>query len=144
MSSRNHLARVLTWVGRLIALTVTVGLFVFYVVGTIDTVKAQGLQQALGKTGLILVAFTVLVIVGCIVSWWWLLPAGILLIFYLFFGISSGLVAVYDFGAPFQWFDFYSMPAIVCLISGVLFLVSWWLSKKPSREILPPATTLRQ
>jgi hypothetical protein len=140
--SKTRVAKVLTWVGRIIALSVTVGLFIFYVIGTIDAVKTEGLQQALGKSGLILVAFIVLVLVGCVVSWWWLLPAGILLISaYLFFGISSGLVAVYDYGAPFQWFDFYSMPAIVCLVSGVLFLVSWWITRKPNPSALPPSQT---
>jgi hypothetical protein len=135
MSTINNerLTKGLRWAGKIIALPVATFFFVFMIGEFISSVTTEGLQHAISITGILGCVTTVIALVGCIISWWWLLPAGILLIFaYLFGAISSGLVAVYHVGLfnLSQWSDFWTIPGILYLISGVLFLVSWCISKK--------------
>jgi hypothetical protein len=129
------LAKLLKWAGRIIALAVAIIFLVFLVAEFVDSMTNGGLQHAISVTGILTVVTTVLALIGSIISWWWLLPAGVLLIFaYLFGGISSGLVAVYHVGVfnLSQWSDFWTIPGILYLIAGVLFLISWCISKKRS------------
>jgi hypothetical protein len=79
-------------------------------------------------------------LVGCFVSWWqgWL--AGVLLIFswltFLGFVIPRIIIGYY--------YQYQSMQADLALSStllaaGVLFLLSWWISKKTGPPALPPS-----
>ena len=143
-SSRNRLAKGLRWAARIITLPLTAFLFVVMIGEFIDSVKTEGLQHAMEIGGLLGGVAIVLALVGCIISWWWLFPAGALLIFaYLFGAVSSGLVAVYHVGYFHwsQWGDFWTMPSILYLVSGVLFLVSRRISKKTSPPAVPPSLT---
>jgi hypothetical protein len=127
------LAKWLRWAGRIIALPVATFFLVFVIGEFIDSLTMEGLRQATEMGGFlggvtIAIAFT-----GCIISFWWLLPAGILLIFaYVFGAISSGLVAVYhvDFFTWNQFRDFWTLPGIIYLVAGVLFLWSRRLSRQ--------------
>jgi len=131
--NNKRLTKGMRWTGRIIALPLAAFLFVFMIGEFIDSVKTEGLQHAMQIGGLLGGMTIMLALVGCIISWWWLLPAGVLLIFaYLFGAISSGLVAVYHVGV-FRWGQFgdlWSIPGIIYLVAGVLFLLSWWLTRK--------------
>jgi hypothetical protein len=128
------LAKATRWAGRIISVPVATFFMVFGIGYFFDSLSTEGWQSAIGNIYDFLgVVGTVLTLVGIIISWWWLLPAGILLIFAYFLGaISSGLGAVYHVGY-FHWTqlrDFWGIPGIIYLITGVLFILSWWLSRK--------------
>jgi hypothetical protein len=132
-AGRTRLAKGLRWAGRIIALPVATFFLVFMIGEFVDSLTTEGLRAATDMSGLfqgvtILIAFT-----GGIISFWWLLPAGILLIFaYVFGAVSSGLVAVYhvDFFTWNQFRDFWTIPGIIYLVAGVLFLWSRRLSRQ--------------
>ena len=135
------LAKTMRWAGRIISLPISVFFLVFGLGYFIDTLTTQGWQSAINSAigniyDILGVIATVLTLVGIIISWWWLLPAGILLIFaYLLGATSSVLGAVYHVGY-FNWSQFrviWTIPGIIYVISGILFLLSWWLAKSKSR-----------
>lgn len=113
--------------------------FVFLVGEFIDTVATEGLQRVFQVGGLLGGVTIVLVLAGCVISWWRLLPAGSLLIFaYFYEAVSSGLVALY-YGGRFQPRDFWSVLGLIYLVSGALFLCSWWLTRKAVPSAPPPS-----
>jgi hypothetical protein len=130
------------WAGRIIALPLATFFFVFSIGDFIDTLTSEGLRHAMNIGGLLGVVTIIIIVVGCVISWWWLLPAGAILIFaYLFGAISSGLVAVYHVGY-FHWSqfrDFWSIPGILYLIAGMLFILSWRLDRKVIVSTSPPS-----
>jgi hypothetical protein len=109
----------------------------------INTVSTEGLQSAMNISGLIGGLITIIALIGSIISFWLLLPAGALLLFAYVFGvISSALFAVYHVGY-FHWSqlrDFWTIPGILYLISGILFIISWRIAKKTNHPKLPPST----
>ena len=136
--SNKRLAKGMRWAGRIIALPVATFFFVFAIGEFIDTVATQGWQQAMNVAGLLGGAAIIIALVGCIISFWWLLPAGVILIFaYLFGAISSGLVAVYHVGYSHwsQFRDFWSIPNILYLVAGLLFVISWRLNRKNTNQV---------
>ena len=143
-ATKQRLAKGMRWAGRMIALPLATFFFVFMIGEFIDSVTTEGLQHAMNIGGLLGGVTIILTLVGCIISWWWLLPAGAILIFaYLFGAISSGLSAVYHVGF-FNWSqfrDFWSIPGIIYLIAGVLFILSWWLTRKSITTAPPPSQT---
>jgi hypothetical protein len=132
------LAKALRWSGRIISLPIAVFFLVFGLGYFIDTLTTQGWQSAINSAigniyDILGVIATVITLVGIIISWWWLLPAGILLIFaYLLGAISSGFGAAYHVGyfnvSQFQ--ALWSITNIIYLIAAVLFILSWWLNRK--------------
>ena len=126
------------WAGRIISLPVAALFLIFGLGYFIDTLTTQVWQSAIGSAvgniyDILGVVATVLTLVGIIISWWWLLPAGALIIFsYLLAAINSGLTAVSHTGMLHwsQWADFWSVPGIIYLVAGILFILSWWLTKK--------------
>jgi hypothetical protein len=127
-------AKVLRWIGRIIALPVMIFFLVFGLGYFIDTLTTEGLHNAIGGVDDLLGAIiTLLALVGVIISWWWLLPAGILLIFaYLLGGLNSGMSAAHHVGF-YNWSqfrDFWTVPGIMYLIAGILFIISCWFSKR--------------
>ena len=135
---RATLAKDLRWAGRIISLSVVLFFFIFGLGYFIDTLTTEGLQQALGGMDNILgIVSMVLALVGVIISWRWLLPAGILLIFaYLLGAISSGVSAMSRIGYfnLSQFRDFWTIPGIIYLVAGVLFILSWWLTRKTVKK----------
>ena len=148
MSATNkRLAKAVRWAGRIISLPIAIFFLVFGLGYFIDTLTTQGWQSAISSAigniyDLLGIVATVFTLVGITISWWWLLPAGILLIFaHLLGAISSGLGAVYHVGY-FHWSqfrDFWSIPGILNLIAGVLFILSWWLYRKVNTS--PPSSS---
>ena len=132
-AGKKRLAKWLRWVGRIIALPVATFFFVFMIGEFIDILTAEGWRHATDMAGVFGGVTITVAFIGCIISFWWLLPAGILLIFaYVFGAVSSGLVAVYhvDFFTWNQFRDFWTLPGIIYLVAGVLFLWSRQLTKK--------------
>ncbi len=127
------LAKSLRWAGRIIVLPVAVFFLTFAIGELIDTVSSQGVQQAYNFGGIVGGITILIAFVGGLISFWWLFPAGVLLIFaYLFGGISSVAVAVYHVGEFHfrQFSDFWTIPNILYLVAGILFLVSMRISRK--------------
>jgi hypothetical protein len=145
MSENNkRLAKVMRLLGRILSLPVATFFFVFTIGEFIDTVSTEGLQQAMNVSGLRMGVTIIIALVGNIISFWWLLPAGAILIFaYLFGVISSGLVAVYHVGSFHlnQFHGFWTIPDILYLIAGVLFILSWLLTRKAITTAPPPSLT---
>ena len=119
---QQRLAKRIRWAARIIGL-LAAAFFLVFLIGEI--VIFMAMQQEMGLIRGVLNAMLVIVAVaGCIVSWWRQWLAGILLILTSFALVISG-IAVYGFtivllfGSPF-------------LVAGVLFLLSWWLSRKTS------------
>jgi len=81
--------------------------------------------RELGVGDILVLVSLGIALVGCIVSWWreWL--AGILLVL-TSFALSSGLAL------PWTWFWWWL--GLLFLIAGVLFLLSWWLTRKASLQ----------
>ena len=132
------LAKTMRWAGRIISLPVAVFFLAFGLGYFIDTLTTQGWRSAISSAAgniydILGVVAMVLALVGIIISWWWLLPAGILLILaYLLGAISSGFGAAYHVGY-FNWSQFqalWSITNIIYLSAAVLFIISWQLSRK--------------
>ena len=141
---RERFAEAVKWVARIIALPFAIFFFVFGVGDFVNIVTNEGLQHAINIGGLLGGVTIILALAGCIISWWWLLPAGVLLILaYLFGAISSGLVAVYHVGYfnLGQFRDFWSIPGIIYLVSGALLILSWRLTRKLITSARPPSET---
>ena len=75
----------------------------------------------------------IIALVGCIISWWRVLPAGILLILA---GVALPVIVRLpaSFRTPTTPHETPIIMALVAgspfLVAGVLFLLSWWLSRK--------------
>ena len=115
---RRGLAVRTAWAARIIALATVAFFLFFFLAKDILGVMTEGISEVLVAVGL----------VSCILSWWrgWL--AGVLLILISFpLSVSFG---VSEIGNPiFVLWAAVSLP-LFFLISGVLFISSWWLSGK--------------
>ena len=97
-------------------------------------------SEMLRRLILIAVVFTALLMLGCLYyTWWRLRLAGILLILAAI-GLDVAMIpepqegmSRFLAGAGFGFLPF--------LVVGVLFLLSLWLSRKPSPSALPPSPT---
>jgi hypothetical protein len=88
----------------------------------------------------ILFAPVLIALAGLVLSWWWLLLAGIILVFaYLLWGVRPFLYMPFageiNLPADPNWGEvllsgFTSSIGIPYLISGILFIISWWLPKR--------------
>ena len=112
--------------------------FIFGLGYFIESLATDGLQNAIhGLASNVYdalgVVSTLLALAGVVISWWWLLPAGIFLIFAYFLGAASGVLSAVSHAGYFDWSQLlaiWSMPGIAYPIAGILFLASWWFSKK--------------
>ena len=101
---------------------------------------SEGFGTILTLQGSILGLSMVTGLAGCIISWWRLRLAGILLIVAVI-GLDVAMIPEHRegmsrflAGAGFGFLPF--------LTVGMLFLLSWWLSRKTSPPALPPSPTL--
>ena len=136
-------AKAMRWTGRILSLPIALFFLVFGLGYFFDTLTTQGWQSAISSAigniyDLLGIVATVLTLVGIIISWWWLLPAGILIIFAYFLGATSdGLGAAYHVGY-FHWSQFqafWSITNIIYLVAAILFIMSWRLSKKNANQV---------
>jgi hypothetical protein len=140
-TSQQRLAKGLRWAARIIALPVAAfGSMMAFGEG-IYSVLTEGfgpINSALTWGGLLIVLSMVTALAGCIISWWRLRLAGILLVLTFFELITAGVLA----GGPVDLPQRFSPSVILTnmgwpsimgspfLVAGVLFLLSWWLSRK--------------
>ena len=142
-TSENRLAKGIRWaariVGGILAVVAVAMLYGPFNRGEVELTEIEGYKAiVIYLQDVFMWLSAIVAVVGYIVSWWRALPAGILLVlaglavvvnFFLpasfrtpwsqgepEFGVSFGFLLV---GSPF-------------LVAGVLFLSSWWLSRKTS------------
>ena len=131
-TTRRRLAKGMRWAARIIGLAGTA----FYLLCWFAAWSFSD-SLILSSAGVIFSSATlVIALAGCIISWWRLRLAGVLLI-----ATSLGLV----FNPLFirlSWTGYYYIRDYLMfgsplLIAGVLFLLSWWLSRKTSSPAPP-------
>jgi hypothetical protein len=134
MINGNAISKGFKWTGRIISLPVTALVFLFSLEETIHAARVEGFSDVIGTGAFGGLLFMVLVLFGGGISWWRLLPAGIILILaYFFFGISLGLTALRHAG-EFQFLGFRDILGVISLISGLLFIISWLFSRRRRSE----------
>lgn len=141
---RQRLAKGMRWAARIIGLPVTF----FGLMMAVGEGVQSSLTEGFGPINLAFLggSFIVLSMViagaGCIISWWRVRLAGILLVLTLFGLITAGILA----GGPIDYPERFSLSFILAnirqasimgspfLVAGVLFLLSWWLTRKTSLQ----------
>jgi len=127
MYGKQGLAKGLRWAARVIGLYMTLSLLFSSVLA--------GFKEGFGELEYSMTFVTVIPLAGCIISWWRQRLAGALLIL-TWAAIGVLLVTT---GKPIL--DAFLNESLIFIIVGVLFLVSWWLSRKTSPSALPPSPT---
>lgn len=112
------------WAARIIGLYMTLSLL-FSMVLTgfkegFGELQDYSMAFVIGMTFVIVIA-----LVGCIISWWRQWLAGALLILTW---VAIGVVLYVTTGTPIL--DAFLNESLIFLVAGVLFLLSWWLSRK--------------
>ena len=142
MSTTNErVAKGMRWAARIVGLPVTLfGAMMAFGEG-IQSIQTEGfgpINSALAWGGLFIVLSMVIALVGCVISWWKVRIAGILLVLTFLCLIVAGILA----GGPVDLPARFSLSVILMnmrpasimgspfLIAGVLFLISWRLSQK--------------
>ncbi len=129
-TNRQRLAKGMRWAARVIGL-LTAAFSLMFLIG--DTIVRTAMQQG-GFIEDVLTAMPVVVAVaGCIVSWWRQRLAGTLLVL-ASFALSSLGSRYYGFRGLVSGFPY--------LVAGVLFLLSWWLSRKTGSSVAPSTPKL--
>ena len=134
-TNKNRLAKIIRRAARIVGLVIAV-LGLLFGSGEAGThiTEIEGFKVI----GLYLQSFlmgssAIIALVGCIISWWRVLPAGILLIL-----AGVALPVIVRLPASFRTPTTpHETPIIMALVAGspfffagVLFLLSWWLSRK--------------
>jgi hypothetical protein len=140
-TKRYRLAKGLRWAARIIGLPATLFGAMMAIGEGIQSLLTEGfgpINSPLTWGGSLIVLSMVVALAGCIVSWWRLRLAGILLVLTFIGLITAGILA----GGPVDLPERFSLPLILAnmgrasimgspfLIAGVLFLVSWCLSRQ--------------
>ncbi len=122
-AGKQRLVKQVRWAGRIICLIITVFGGVMLVGEAISEFLAQGFGTASIDGGL-LALIGIVALAGCIMSWRRDLPAGILLVI-----TSAGLGMHIGIFAGRNHFLVWSMLGLPYLISGVLLLYAWRVSR---------------
>jgi hypothetical protein len=123
-TTKQHLlVKVVKWVARVIGLGETELLLFGVLAGWSFNPPSSSVEVILAP------ATVAIALAGCIVSWWRVRLAGILLIVTSFGVLINPLFIRPVVDGHFFILD-YLMFASPLLVSGVLFLLSWWLSRK--------------
>jgi hypothetical protein len=140
VANQPGLAKGLRVAGRVIGLAVTVFGLMMAVGEGIQSLLTQGFGpiNLVFFGGFFIVLSMVIALAGCVLSWWRLRPAGILLVLTFIGLITAGILA----GGPVDYPERFSLSFILrnimwastmgssFLVAGVLFLVSWGLSRR--------------
>ena len=139
-TKQQRLAKGMRWAARIIGIPVTA----FGAMMAIGEGVQSVLTEGFGPVNLVFFGGSFIVLsmmsalAGCIISWWRVRLAGILLILTFLELITAGILAGGSVDLP----ERFSLPFILAnimqasimgspfLIAGVLFLISWWLSRK--------------
>ena len=119
---RYRLAKWSRWVGRTIALIESVFFLIFLIAGAI----ADG-EEPIGAAGVFLLLLQVIAFDACILSWYRLRRAGVLLC-----AASIGLGIHIGVCAGHNHFFAWLMVGLPYLVAGLLLLYSWRLSRDTS------------
>ena len=139
-TKQQRLAKGMRWAARIIGIPVTAFGAMMAIGEGVQSVLAEGFGPVnlvfFGGSFIVLSMMSALA--GCIISWWRVRLAGILLILTFLELITAGILAGGSVDLP----ERFSLPFILAnimqasimgspfLIAGVLFLISWWLSRK--------------
>ncbi len=133
-TNKNRLAKRIRRAARIVGLVAAVLGLILLIDQSIDLTEIEGFKViVLYLQGFLMGLSAIIVLVGYIISWWRMLPAGILLIL-----AGVALPVIVRLPASFRTPSTpCETPIIMALISGspflvagVLFLLSWWLSRK--------------
>ena len=140
-TKRYRIAKGLRIAARVIAVPVTLFGAMMAIGEGIQSVLTEGfgpINSLLTWGGLFIVLSMLVALAGCIISWWRVRLAGILLVLTFIVLNIAGILA----GGPVDLPERFSLPVILTnmgwasimgspfLVAGVLFLVSWYLSRK--------------
>jgi hypothetical protein len=138
-TTKQRAAKGMRWAARIIGLPVTVFGFMMAIGEGVQSIQTEGFGPInLTFFGGAFIALSMMAaMAGCIISWWRLRVAGVLLVATFFGLIIAGILA----GGPADYPDRFSLSNILSnagqasimgslfLIAGVLLLLSWRLSR---------------
>ncbi len=124
--NRQNVAKGMTWAARVIVLGATAFLLLAWLLQMV-------FRAALWASDILYLVYLGIALAGCIVSWWRQWLAGTLLVL-ASFALSSLGSRYYGFRGLVSGFPY--------LVAGVLFLLSWWLSRKTGSSVAPSTPKL--
>ena len=146
-TKQQRLAKGMRWAARIIGIPVTAFGAMMAIGEGVQSVLAEGFGpiNLVFLGGLFIVLSMVIALAGCILSWWRVRLAGILLVLTFFGLITAGILA----GGPVDYPERFSLSFILAnigqasimgspfLVAGVLLLVSVWLSRNTGSSVPP-------
>ena len=133
-TNKNRLAKGMKWAARVIVL------------GAVGFLLLAWLLQMMWRTkiwpsDILYLVYLGIALAGCIVSWWRQWLAGMFLVLVSFaLGSYLGLSSPWGVAVLAVWSPGSGLPFFV---TGVLFLLSWWLTKKTNSLLTPSSQTSR-
>ena len=129
---KNRIAKWMTRIARVIVLGAIIFLLIAWLLQMVWRPK-------IWESDILYLVYLGIALIGCIASWWRQWLAGILLVLVSFvFGSYLGLSSPWGLAVLVTWSPEFGLPFFV---AGMLFLSSWWFSKKTSPSALPPSPT---
>ena len=125
-TSRQCLAKWMTWAARVIVLGTTAFLLLAWLLQMVW-------RTVLWASDILYLIYLGIALAGCIVSWWRQRLAGtLLLLVSLVLGSSLGLLSPWGTAVLIAWTWWLGLPF---LIAGILVILSWWISRKNSSPL---------
>jgi len=121
-------AKVMRWTGRVIGLIASIGwLLIMTASATHDITTDNGLELSGSDVvqGALIAVIAIIALAGCIFSFWRLRFSVLFLVI-----ASAGMGIHIAFNAGRNHFFAWSVSGLPFLIAGVLFLGSWWVSRR--------------
>ena len=120
-------AKVMRWTGRVIGLIVSISWLLIMTASTTHDITDNGLELSGSDVvqGALIAVIAAIALAGCIFSWRQLRFSALLLVI-----ASAGMGIHIAFNAGRNHFFAWSVSGLPYLIAGVLFLGSWWASRR--------------
>jgi len=120
-------AKVMRWTGRVIGLIVSISWLLIMTASATHDITDNGLELSGSDVvqGALIAVIAAIALAGCIFSWWRLRFSALLLVI-----ASAGMGIHIAFNAGRNHFFAWSVSGLPYLIAGVLFLGSWWVSRR--------------